>query len=708
MHADLPHRRGQIAKPNHTQNVTTKIIFWNINGLKNLFRISTDEKIHLQKSAIIGLAETWYHKKDKPSPHFLKHMSSYHVPAVKIKSKGRARGGLMLFVNPEIVKQTQLIESNDTWITIKFKINNQEFYVLNIYMRAENYLDELTRLSNAIQRIQDVQDCGILLIGDMNARIGVKNQLDEEVLSHPSLSAHRESVDKCCNKNGSALLDALEPLGFFALNGRAPSDSKGEFTFVAAPGASTIDMTWVNHAAADLIQDFNVSSMGTSDHLPIFLHLAGSQLEKDTNPRRSRLYRPRWNIDKSREFVSTMEREQCGWTTSTEDMDRTLTSSIKLAAEGACLLPKEKTPTQISTQPWFNKACASTKRDLNHAIKLWHKTRENDCKQEYIKTRNKHVQAVKKSKREYIEKMQDAIAMAKNPADFWKAVNRYRRRKYTACPITIAEWTNFYKQIFSNPPNKQDIYQGCAHPVLDAEITMSEVKAVIKRLKNNKTPGPNSLSNEFYKALPIKWLWHITRLYNKALTTNIIPAEWTKSELIMIHKKGDVLDPGNYRGIALTNSIAKIFTSILARRISDWCEQAGIFPESQAGFRRDRGCEDDVFVLQAKVTAALSRPKGKLFVAFVDLKRAFDSINHGILWHKLYLAGISPQLIRTLQNFYQKACFRIKLGPGEESEYIGITEGVFQGDPLSPLLFLLVLTHTHTLRAFSNNMGNRT
>lgn len=128
------------------------------------------------------------------------------------------------------------------------------------------------------------------------------------------------------------------------------------------------------------------------------------------------------------------------------------------------------------------------------------------------------------------------------------------------------------------------------------------------------------------------------------------PDSWTKITISMIFKIGDPTNPENYRGIALVNNITKIFTSILANGISSWCESNKILIEDRNGFRKGRTTEDSIFVLNAKIAAAAAIPKNKLFIAFIDFKRALGTVKHERLWEKLYACGISARLIRVLQS----------------------------------------------------------
>ncbi|KAI4465074.1 reverse transcriptase (rna-dependent dna polymerase) [Holotrichia oblita] len=158
----------------------------------------------------------------------------------------------------------------------------------------------------------------------------------------------------------------------------------------------------------------------------------------------------------------------------------------------------------------------------------------------------------------------------------------------------------------------------------------------------------------------------------------------------MIHKGGDKLDPANYRGISLINTVTKIFTTILHNRLSEWCEQYIILPEEQSGFRHNRGCIDNIYILISVVGLNIMPKSSYLYAIFVDFKKAFDSIDHRKLWLKLYKIGVSGKNVRILKALYDN--IRIMV-PGYEQtpEFVDIAAGVLQGDSLSPLLFSIFI-----------------
>lgn len=138
-----------------------------------------------------------------------------------------------------------------------------------------------------------------------------------------------------------------------------------------------------------------------------------------------------------------------------------------------------------------------------------------------------------------------------------------------------------------------------------------------------------------------------------------------------------------------------MFTQSLCTRLANWADLAQVLPESQAGFRAGRSCTDNIFVLLSAVQLQLRLGARNVFGLFIDFKRAFDSVPHILLWTKLFKLGVSTKIIRILQDLYSKATVRVRVGD-EVTESVPVTEGVLQGETLSPLLFILYLSDIET------------
>ena len=154
-------------------------------------------------------------------------------------------------------------------------------------------------------------------------------------------------------------------------------------------------------------------------------------------------------------------------------------------------------------------------------------------------------------------------------------------------------------------------------------------------------------------------------------------------------KKGSINDPDNYRGITLLSCIGKLFTSIINERLSKFLNNNNLIGEEQAGFREKYSTIDHIFVLHSVLDLYLSQKK-IIYCAFIDYKKAFDSIDRTSLWYKLIQNNIRGKVFRVIRNMYAnlKSCV---INDNETSDFFKCNIGVRQGENLSPLLFALYL-----------------
>ena len=123
--------------------------------------------------------------------------------------------------------------------------------------------------------------------------------------------------------------------------------------------------------------------------------------------------------------------------------------------------------------------------------------------------------------------------------------------------------------------------------------------------------------------------------FNLILDTGILPASWTIGLITPIYKrKGDINDPDNYRGITLLSCLGKLFTMTINSRLNSYLEENQLLGEEQAGFREGYSTLDHIFSLHCIIELALSQKK-RLYCAFIDYRKAFDTVKRSSLWLKL-------------------------------------------------------------------------
>ena len=176
-------------------------------------------------------------------------------------------------------------------------------------------------------------------------------------------------------------------------------------------------------------------------------------------------------------------------------------------------------------------------------------------------------------------------------------------------------------------------------------------------------------------------------LFNRLFETGDFQDSWGKSILVPIHKKGSLDSPDNYRGIVLQSVFSKVYTSVLNRRVTFYANMYDKISEYQAGFREGYSTVDNAFILNAFVDKYLSKKGNKLYVVFVDFKKAFDSVHREKLWQVLRNAGIAGRAVQSIYNSVL-SCVRAN---GSYTNFFDCPIGLKQGCLLSPDLFAIFI-----------------
>jgi len=189
------------------------------------------------------------------------------------------------------------------------------------------------------------------------------------------------------------------------------------------------------------------------------------------------------------------------------------------------------------------------------------------------------------------------------------------------------------------------------------------------------------------------------------------PESWKVCKLNVIFKKGDATLPKNYRPISIIPVMSKVFSTLIYLRIQGAID--GQLSDEQYGFRRGRGCSDAVHVLRMVVEKSAEWGE-ELWVAALDVEKAFDRVHHTALFDCLMDACIGWEVLSSLRRLYSGMRAYVSISPGTDSRAFNIERGVRQGDPLSPLLFNLVMKRVlqdvrevWDRRGYGTNVGQR-
>ena len=165
-----------------------------------------------------------------------------------------------------------------------------------------------------------------------------------------------------------------------------------------------------------------------------------------------------------------------------------------------------------------------------------------------------------------------------------------------------------------------------------------------------------------------------------------MPQQWKDDIIMVLHKKKDRTECGNYRGISLVAQAGKILLKIIARRLSEYCERVGILPKEKSGFRLNRSTTDMIFVIR-RLQDLARKKRIPLYVRFIDLTKAYDFVDQALLWTVLARFGVPHNMISVIRQIHDgmRAC--VRLDDKVCSRWFAVKQGLRQGCVLAPILF---------------------
>jgi hypothetical protein len=265
------------------------------------------------------------------------------------------------------------------------------------------------------------------------------------------------------------------------------------------------------------------------------------------------------------------------------------------------------------------------------------------------------------------------------------------------CEIPAEELHEHFTRVFGSRELPQqamptevphyDAPASCDQNHFEEDFTAQEVWKRLLRC-SNKAPGPEGICYSLWKKFD-DGAYVLTTIFNCVKRLGSIPGSWTNSTTVLIHKKGERNDITNWRPISLSNTIAKIYLSVLAERLGSWAARNQRISPSQKGFMPTDGCAEHNFVPQSVIVDA-RRSHNQCCIACLDLTNAFGSVPHTTIFAALRWAGLNEETIEVIHRLYGNNTTTIRNNTGPTPE-INIKAGVKQGCPLSPIIFNLTI-----------------
>ncbi|KAK6757302.1 hypothetical protein RB195_015244 [Necator americanus] len=208
------------------------------------------------------------------------------------------------------------------------------------------------------------------------------------------------------------------------------------------------------------------------------------------------------------------------------------------------------------------------------------------------------------------------------------------------------------------------------------EVLPSEIRHAIMSVRNRTAPGPDRIRPEHLKSLP-PVLNTLARLFKRYLSECKVPKQWKTNKSVLLYKKGDPHDIGNYCPICLLSVIYKLFTKVILNRIEKVLDEGQ--PCEQAGFRKGFSTIYHIHTV-SKLIEVSREYKMPLILTFIDLKKSFDSVETEAIVKVLDKQGVPTQYIKVLRELYSN--FMTGISPFYKNIIIDVKRGVRQGDTI--------------------------
>lgn len=656
------------------------------------------------------LTETWL-REHKEAELFIEGYTLYRSDRQRKKKRaGRDSGGVAVYLRNDCAVSCEVLStfSNGVVEMIALYVKEKSLVIIAVYRQPDNIGGEhrstAAEFNNMLSSLKVVLDSlpapspDVVICGDFNLpRADWKNNvtrsgasLEEQQMFYSMLNLSNEWFlsQKICE----------------------PTHVKG----------NTLDLLFVNND--DFLHSYNCEETIYSDHLIIeclinYKNSIDTHLSEEVDADKSRhpfhklnFFSEKVNWEQIRlQLESTNWRSEFRGLNLEEVVDKFLDvcmnsveSSVPYKArhfaKQPSRIPRERKNLMRRRSRINARLCSST-LSPSMSTKLKNEARdiEKKLKKSYENDRDRQEHAA-------------VGAIKKNPKFFFSYANKLSKVRtsigpllldsgnFTSCSKKMAELlSNQYVSVFSTPHSPigsvEEIFPDTTtHNVMelhDLTFDKEDIEDAIVELSNNAAAGPDGFPAILLKECRKELSGPLCIIWKKSINQGDVPSLFKTATVVPIHKGGSKGIAKNYRPVALTSHLIKVFEKVLRKSMVNYVDKNNLFNDKQHGFRSGRSCLSQLLSHYDNITKLLEEGKN-VDVIYLDFAKAFDKVDIEITLRKLKHLGIGGKLGGWLYSFLTGRRHAVVV-EGVSSDPFEVVSGVPQGSVLGPLLFLILI-----------------
>ena len=624
---------------------------------------------------VVTISESWLNSK---FPNTMLEIPGYYIAARKDRmNTAKTRGGGLLTYVADHLAFDDLDPSSANLMTkdIELQCFNlkvamvRQIVIINLYRPPQGSIPVfLDKLSESITKLNLSPNSELYVLGDFNI----------------------DMLDKT-SQNSKDLLLSMKLFGLLPLIDK----------FTRKSGNSTgIDQIFTN---SNLISGSGILDLNMSDHLAIFCTRKKANEKSYKKVFTGRSYRGYVKEDFQRNLIDL------DWTPFLECTDPNecwdiMENNIRSEIDKMC--PVKTFKVAANKDPWITNEILEEIRDKDLALKKARRTGKHHDWAFARNERNRVGRLIEVARKDFFEEEQKNSKG--DPKKFWRnIVSVIPGKKGEQANISLIDTsTNLQVQAEDTPSYINGFFTSIgtnlakdfksawvpnSPPFQESNLSeiatdFEEIHTLCKEINVGKSSAIDLLATKILKDAFLVLVLQLVYLFNISLGNGIFPSKWKSATVIPLFKGGSRSDVGNYRPISLLPLPGKLLEKVVHNRISAFFETNDLLCDEQCGFRKDRSTTLSIVNLTNSLLTAINNHE-TCFAVFIDLKKAFDTVNHEILLQKLGHMGIKGQLLLWISNYLHDRSQKTLVN-GNLSCVMPVDCGVPQGSILGPLFFI--------------------